>query len=172
MRPNWPYFSCLDEGEGEGEVKHENEAISAALFTQRMGEGLNRNTNMRNAAKLATFFMFGWGRWGRKGRTQGQARKMRPFRPHFSCSEWQRVCIWVRVWECAFALNFGGCRGTMVIAKKELRELRTSNLTRFWSPTYTWLIHVVTRCVIYRRAFRFALYGKAPSVRYDVTDSH
>src|SRR6266542_1208948 len=57
MRPNWPYFSCLDEGEGEGEVKHENEAISAAFFTQRMGEELNT----RNATKMVTFFIFGWG---------------------------------------------------------------------------------------------------------------
>ncbi len=48
-------------------VKHVNKAISAALFMLRMGEGLNRNTNMRYSAKLAALFMFGWGGRKRKG---------------------------------------------------------------------------------------------------------
>ncbi len=75
MRPNWPYVSCLDEGEGEGEVKHENEAISAAFFTQRMGEELNT----RNATKMATFFIFGWGEM----REERNAKAKHDKRGHF-----------------------------------------------------------------------------------------
>ena len=71
MRPNWPYVSCLDEGE----VKHENEAISAAFFTQRMGEELNT----RNATKMATFFIFGWGEM----REERNAKAKHDKRGHF-----------------------------------------------------------------------------------------
>ena len=70
MRPNWPYVLCLDEGECEDEIKHENEAISAAFFMQKMGEELNT----RNATKMATFFIFGWGGdEGGKEEHKGQA---------------------------------------------------------------------------------------------------
>src|SRR6266545_674843 len=90
MRPNWPYFSWLEEGEGgrrEVKAKHEKRGHFGRFFHARNEMGIRQVPKHEKCGRTGRMFRV----WMRVRVRVRSSMKTRPFRPRFSRRGWGRM---------------------------------------------------------------------------------